>query len=215
MMHLLIFSCIRMTQRQHTSKLELQTSILTSMVKADVRIIMNQDQAAEKTAWEKLGGFSGTPSMKFVADTETSGTLAVTPVKNDKRSTSIRRKKKVVIEKRWYWIGWLSTKRTQYETAEDVKGIWPDDVEVETKWLPATWTYLPPSWKKKERVCGHWQRSFAPISVVQNGSPLFKACSRGNLGHMIALFDSGQGSIYDTLPDGTTLLHVGALSSHL
>jgi hypothetical protein len=105
MMHLLIFSCIRMTQRQHTSKLELQTSILTSMVKADVRIIMNQDQAAEKTAWEKLGGFSGTPSMKFVIDTETSGTLAVTPVKNDKRSTSIRRKKKVVIEKRWYWIG--------------------------------------------------------------------------------------------------------------
>lgn len=150
MMHLLIFSCIRMTQRQHTSKLELQTSILTSMVKADVRIIMNQDQAAEKTAWEKLGGFSGTPSMKFVTDTETSGTLAVTPVKNDKRSTSIRRKKKVVIEKRWYWIGWLSTKRTQYETAEDVRGIWPDDIEVETKWLPATWTYLPLRGRRKK-----------------------------------------------------------------
>ncbi len=214
MMHLLIFSCIRTIQRQHTSKLELQTSILTSMVKADVQIIMNQDKSAGNAAWEKLEGFSGTPSVKFVTDTETSETLAVTPVKSDKRSTSIRKKKKVVIETRWYWIGWLLTKRTQYQTTEDVKGIWPDDVEVETKWLPATWTYLPASWKKKERVCGHWKTSLKPISVVPRGSPLFKACSWGNLGHMIELFNSGQGSIYDTLPDGTTLLHVGALSSH-
>jgi hypothetical protein len=50
--------------------------------------------------------------------------------------------------------------------------------------------------------------------VVPYGSPLFTVCSRGNLDHMIELFDSGQGSIYDTLPDGMTLLHVGALSSY-
>jgi hypothetical protein len=214
MMHLLIFSCIRTTQRQHTSKLELQTSILTSMANADVQIIINRDQSADKAAWEKLESFSEVPSVKFVTDTETSRIRAVTSFKEDIRSTSFRRKKKVVIERRWYWIGWHLTKRTHYKATEDVGGIWPDDVEIETKWLPATWTYLPASWKIKEMVCGHWKKSFNPISVVPDGSPLFKACSRGNLGHMIELFDSGQGSIYDTLPVGTTLLHVGALISH-
>jgi hypothetical protein len=214
MMPLLTFAYIRTIQRQHTSKLELQTSILTSMAKADTQIIMNQDQSDEKAAWEKLGSLSGSLHVKFAADTEASEALAVTSIKDDKRSTSLRRKRKVVIEKRWYWIGWLLTKRTQYETTEDVKGIWPDDVEIETKWLPETWTYLPASWKKKAIVCGHWQKSFTPISMVPHGSHLFKACSRGDLNHMIELFSSGQGSIYDTLPDGITLLHVGALSSH-
>jgi hypothetical protein len=179
------------------------------MANTDVQIIMNRDQSADKAAWGKLESFSGFPSVKFVTDTETSRIRAVTSVKDDKRSTSIRRKKKVVIERRWYWIRWHLTKRTHYKATEDVEGIWPDDVEIETKWLPATWTYLPASWKKKEMVCGRWKKSFNPISVVPDGSPLFKACSRGNLGHMIELLDSGQGSIYDTLPDGTTLLHVG------
>lgn len=145
MMSLLIFACIRTVQRQHTSKLELQTSILTSMVKADMQIIMNQDQSHEKADWQKLEGFTEAPSVKFVTDTETSETFAVTSYKDDKRLPSIRRKRKVIIEKHWYWIGWLLTKRTRYEATEDVKGIWPDDIEIETKWLPATWTCLPPS----------------------------------------------------------------------
>jgi hypothetical protein len=100
MLPLLIFACIRTIQRQHTSKLELQTSILTSMVKADVQIIMNQDQSAEKATWEKFEGFSGSPSVKFVTETGTSETLAVTSYKDDKRSPCIRRKRKVIIEKR-------------------------------------------------------------------------------------------------------------------
>jgi hypothetical protein len=35
--------------------------------------------------------------------------------------------------------------RTQYEATGDDKGVWPKNIEIETKWLPAVWMHLPAS----------------------------------------------------------------------
>lgn len=136
---------------------------------------------------------------------ERSSTTSLTP---SQHLVTNYKRRKVTTEKTWYGLGWLVTKRTQFEMEEDGKRIWSEAVEIERKFLPAAWSFLPALGYFREMACGDWKHSFPPICMVPDDSPGFEACIKGDLNSLISLIDSGCASIHDTSHDGWTLLHV-------
>jgi hypothetical protein len=179
-------------QRQHTSILEQQASILTSMVNADMRVVIHNDQEGGDTSE------SG------------SGSSITSTVDRCKRLNPAKRRPKVDMVTRWYGIGWVQTTYSRYNPEERGHHS-SENVDMRRQFLPAAWIGLPGFsifHTRLHSVYGQWTFAFTPIYVVPNTSPVFAACEAGDVDEFERLIDAGKATIYDTNDSGWTLLHV-------
>jgi hypothetical protein len=89
-----------------------------------------------------------------------------------------------------------------------------DEIEIHSRWLPKAWLFSRGISLIRSRKYGQWKYCLRPIHIVSEDSPIFRICndayvgSQKQLRSVIKLIQDGKGSVFDTTPDGRTLLHV-------
>jgi hypothetical protein len=97
----------------------------------------------------------------------------------------------------------------------------PDDeneIEIHSRWLPKAWFFSRGISLMRSRKYGQWKYCLRPIHIVSKDSPTFKMCDDLRRGpfidpketfrSVVKLIQDGKGSVFDTTPNGRTLLHV-------
>lgn len=168
-----------------------QTSMLASMVNADMRIVIHTD-----------------------GDSETAGSrvdsTTISSVDQSERLPSTRKRSNIHVVTRWYGLGRVQTTYSWYSPEGETQPP-PEDADITRQFFPATWLRLPGISVFQTRlysVYGKWTYAFTPIYVVPSTSPVFAACGAGDIDEVQRLIDCGKATIYDTNENGWTLLHV-------
>ena len=79
---------------------------------------------------------------------------------------------------------------------------------IERLFIPFAFTGLQGFSLRGTPSCSSWQYTFTPVRVVPVDSPVFAICASGNLKSLTEHFQEGGATLFDTSPDGWTLLHV-------
>lgn len=109
------------------------------------------------------------------------------------------------------WAPLVATKSNSFQRQTDRigNGVIDEDVEIEWRFLPAAWLRLEGFTLSQSRILGQWKYVFTPICIRPDSSRIFEACQDGDLDEVIRLVRSGRTTVFDTIGEGWTLLHVG------